>query len=88
MPTKEVKLTSKTWTLISEAKAGMLENQAGSVVLYRFDPALPAPIDKVGHQLKLMDDMSWSRDASESLFGRTATGEGTVVVTEVLSTAP
>ncbi|XDF79200.1 hypothetical protein AAFX60_018755 [Aliivibrio fischeri] len=80
--TKRVSLNPNTWTLISSAAVGYMDNQAGSVVKYRVEDAAPDDAEIWGHQLKLEKGIGWSRATAKNIYGRTSSSNGDVIVTE------
>ncbi|MGR6833592.1 hypothetical protein [Aliivibrio wodanis] len=80
--TIKVNLNPDTWTLISSAAVGYMDNQSGSVVKYRVEDAAPDNAETWGHQLKLEKGIGWSRAVAKNIYGRTASATGDVIVTE------
>ncbi|MDC5757032.1 hypothetical protein OPW41_07735 [Vibrio europaeus] len=80
--TVKVELNPNTWTLISSAAAGYMDNQTGSVVKYRVEDSAPSDAETFGHQLKLEKGIGWSRAVAKNIYGRTASSTGDIIVTE------
>ncbi|MEZ8102143.1 hypothetical protein [Vibrio bivalvicida] len=80
--TIRVELNPDTWTEISSAAAGYMNNEGQSLVMYRVEATPPPNAEKWGHKLELEDGIGWSRAVATPLYGRTMTQKGFVIVTE------
>ncbi|XDF79263.1 hypothetical protein AAFX60_019085 [Aliivibrio fischeri] len=80
--TVKVNLNPDTWTLISSAAVGYMDNQSGSVVKYRLEDFAPDDAEIWGHQLKLEKGIGWSLSTPKNIYGRTSGSIGDVIVTE------
>ncbi|MCF4173535.1 hypothetical protein [Vibrio sp. McD22-P3] len=80
--TTRVELNPDTWTEISSAAAGYMDNEGQSIVKYRVEDAPPSDAETWGHKLDLEKGIGWSRAVAKPIFGRTVTQKGFVIVTE------
>ncbi|MGD8172144.1 hypothetical protein ACQEXU_10820 [Vibrio sp. TRT 21S02] len=77
-----IEINPDDWTLISNAAAGFMENEGGSVAKYRVEDAKPSAQEKWGHNLKREKGIGWSRAVAKPIYARSVTAKTHLIVTE------
>ena len=81
MATTVVKVTGKDWTLLGTANNMLFENQVSAPLIWCIATAKPAPTVKDGHQLSSLKDKDLPNLLGKSVYGRTLSADGNVIVT-------